>query len=65
MACLTSSYKRLRGTFKETNLSMACYLLIQLGNSAHHISRTVQLVMRRKINNFQEALEMLGTLCVE
>lgn len=47
------------------NFSMACYLLIQLGKITHHISRLVIIVMRRRVKDYKEVLEILETLCVE
>ena len=47
------------------NFPMACYLLIQLSKIAHRIYRSVIIVMRKEVKNYEEVLEILETRCVE
>ena len=47
------------------NFPMACYLLIQLSKIAHRIYRSVIIVMRKEVRNYEEVLEILETRCVE
>ena len=48
------------------DFSMACYLLIQLGNISHNISTPVNArYEKERVRNYQEVLEILETFCVE
>ena len=44
---------------------MACILLIQLDNMAHHISKSVIIITGRKVKNYEQPFEISETFSVK